>query len=88
MKKNHLHDHDDGETETTTWSSSSSPRENEFCDPNRFLTVAPVRGRVVFFYSLDEFGRADSFSEHVGCPVLSSTVEKNSATMWIQVPLP
>jgi prolyl 4-hydroxylase len=57
------------------------------CDPSEHLTVAPVRGRLLLFYSLHTDGTFDRFAAHAGCAVLGDTA-KYTITKWLMVPLP
>mmetsp|Transcript_93405 Transcript_93405/g.250151 ORF Transcript_93405/g.250151 Transcript_93405/m.250151 type:complete len:237 (+) Transcript_93405:455-1165(+) len=57
------------------------PQPSDFADCSRGVSVAPLQGRVVVFYSLHPSGQLDELSLHGGCKPDFGT--KWSANKWI-----
>ena len=49
-------------------------------DPSK-LSVKPVKGGALLFYSLDQYTQLDPASIHAGCPVLSG--KKYASNLWV-----
>jgi prolyl 4-hydroxylase len=67
--------------ETNFPRSGGLPQPLNFEDCSRGVSVQPVRGRIILFYSMDAAAQLDVYSLHGGCAVKSGT--KWSANKWI-----
>ena len=59
------------------------PPVRDYFDCSKGLSVYPVGGKVIIFYSMLPNGQMDDFSLHGGCDVLDQTATKWSANFWL-----
>ena len=70
-----------GGGETNFPRAGGKPAPHNAADCSFGLSVAPEKGKVILFYSMDGGGGLDYYSLHAGCPVLSGT--KWAANKWL-----
>jgi len=55
----------------------------DYFDCSRGLSVFPLEGKVIIFYSMLPNGQTDEYSLHGGCDVLDGSETKWSANFWL-----